>query len=119
MLQALALKFWKEIAIAILVIGLGYMVYNHIYEAGAQQATEQYREEFKEYQKTITDKITTIENNSNELVGRRIAKDGVTKKEIEALLKTYTKVPLVDPVACALTPGFANSYNEIIERANK
>jgi len=118
-MQALILKFWREIALAVALLGLGYMVYNHIYERGAQAATEQYQKEWKDYQQTITDKIDTIERNSNELVARRVAKDGVTKKEIEQVIAKSLKAPVVDPVACRLTPNFAESYNEIIDRANK
>lgn len=119
MSPAFLLKFWREIALAVALLGLGFMVYNHIYDLGAQAATVQYQKEWKEYQQTLTDKIDNIEKNSNELVSRRIAKDGVTKKEIELIISKSLKAPLVDPVACVLTPGFANSYNEIIDRANK
>lgn len=119
MSTALLLKFWREIALAVALLGLGFMVYNHIYDRGAQAATEQYQKEWKDYQQTVSDKIDRIETMSNELVSRRVAKDGLTKKEVEAIVSKYAKIPLVDPVACVLTPGFANSYNEIIDRANK
>lgn len=109
-------KFYKEIAILLLLLLCGTLVYQKVIERGVKKG----REEVVEYNAKIDEKIEVLEDFMRVVVVQNEQSAKVLHRDLGLLLTEAKKKPMYikNGDGCTLSPEFVDSYNTIITRAN-
>lgn len=118
----LLLAYWKQIVIAIILGGLGFLGYQHVYHIGYEAASVKYEKQIKDYNDRLNTRITNLEDRSTVLIEQTLLGNQATKLDLANLLKTLKGKPLYtidNKGMCQLSPDFIKTYNDGIKKVNK
>lgn len=120
-MQALLLKYWKEIGIGLITVGVAYIGYSYIYNIGYSAATEEYNEKIKYMESLQNKRIKELEGYAKANLEQTVINNLNTSKDIKAILSRKPAEPTTTIINgnCMPSNAFKETYNAIIERANK
>ena len=120
--MTLVLLYWKQILMAVILGGVSFLGYNHIYDKGFAAASVKYEKQIKEYNDTLNKRIVNLEDRSTVLIEQTLLGNQAVKLDMANLLSTLKGKPLytIDTKGeCKLSPDFIRVYNEGIKKVNK
>lgn len=120
-MTVILLKFWKEIALVLLVLSLGGVLYKHVRDIGYKDAYVKYDQIIKEQNELILTRISSLELASTAIAEEYEKSRIATSEEYKKILAATKSKPLViyrDGV-CNISDDFSSSYINAINRANK
>lgn len=114
------LKYWKELAILLVVGLISTVAYDKVYTRGYEKAAIEYELKIKEYNTKILNKITRLEDTSDLLVTQNISLQQHSRVEFEQIQKALEGKQLYTIVAgkCAPSKDFIDAWNSAIRKAN-
>jgi hypothetical protein len=120
-------KYWKHIAIVIVLLVASVYFYNKVYSRGFEAANiacekriQEYSKAMEEYKKNMDSRIALVEEASNALVKETIEARKISKKEFTKIITKYVDRPMVviEEGKCRPSEDFIKAYNEAVDKAN-
>lgn len=114
------LKYWKGLALTILVGLLFSIAYNEVYTRGYNKASLVYELKIKEYNEKVTAKITKLETTSGQLLDQNAALMRQSSIEFNQLQTSLHGKQLytINAGKCNLSKDFIDTWNAAIKKAN-
>ena len=113
-------KFWKELAIVIIIAGLSYKAYDYVYDKATIEANKQCTKTMKEYTDKLDIRISELVIASKDASAISKERAEALKQDLDKLFKLTKNKPLtiIKEGKCIPSPVFIETYNTAIDRIN-
>ena len=120
-MPALLLKYWKELAVILAVAALAYGGYSYVYNIGYEAAETVCAERIQLIEELKDKRIKDIQDYAKANLEQTVLNNVNTSKDIKALLARKAQEPttVIIEGKCLPSKSFVETYNAVIERANK
>lgn len=117
-LLGLLSKYWKDVAVILIISAMIYQGYNWVYDRGVQEERSVWIEKQKKVEEFRTSQITGIEGFAKTNLEQTLMNQEKNAKELRDLLAKVGGKPLTN-VDCIPSVDFTGTYNAVINRGNK
>ena len=119
-MSTLLLKYWKELVVLISIIGVAYAGYSYIYNKGYEAANLECAIRLQEIEEMKAKHIKEIQDYAKANLEQTVLNNVNTSKDIKAILNKKPEVAtVIIEGKCKPSDSFIETYNAVIERANK
>ena len=122
MFETIIVKALVSAALVATLASSGYAVYTKIKDIGYKEAEAVYTLKLKEYEDTVLEKVTKVEEMSTSLIEETSKSNAKLTKDITLIVKGFKGQPMTiinQKGECIPSPTFSEGFGKINKRVNE